>query len=176
MRAAIREEIESIDPLDDLEEAHRSEALAWVDSGAGLYRITKPDVPPKHLVSYFVLVDGEHILLVDHRLAQLWLPTGGHVEPDEHPRAAVLRELREELDIAPANDITHPKFITCTTTVGLTAGHTDVSLWYVVACSRRDPLKHDTAEFADVRWFHINEVPLSRADPHLGRFLRKLSS
>jgi 8-oxo-dGTP pyrophosphatase MutT (NUDIX family) len=176
MRAAIRLEIESIHPLDDLEEAHRSEALAWVDSGASLFRIAKPDVPPKHLVSYFVLVDGEYVLLVDHRQDQLWLPTGGHVEPDEHPRAAVLRELREELEIDPENEVAYPMFITCTTTVGLTARHTDVSLWYVVACSRHKPLKHDSTEFADLRWFHFSEVPLSRADPHLDRFLRKLST
>jgi 8-oxo-dGTP diphosphatase len=176
MRAAIRQEIASINPLDELEETHRLEALAWVDSGASLFRIAKPDVPPKHLVSYFVLVDGEHILLVDHRLAQLWLPTGGHVEADEHPRAAVLRELREELEIAPDRDVACPTFITCTTTVGLTAGHTDVSLWYVVAYSRHKPLKHDTTEFADLRWFHFSEVPLSRADPHLGRFLLKVKT
>ena len=176
MRAAIRQEIESINPLDDLERAHQSEALAWVDSGASLFRIARPDVPPKHLVSYFVLVDGEHILLVDHLRAQLWLPTGGHVEPDEHPRAAVLRELREELEIVPESDIAHPKFITCTTTVGLTAGHTDVSLWYVIAYPRHKSLKHDTTEFADLRWFHFSEVPASRVDPHLGRFMLKLST
>ena len=43
----------------------------------------KPDVPPKHLVSYFALVDERRgkLLLVDHKLAGLWLPSGGHVEP-----------------------------------------------------------------------------------------------
>ncbi|MET0657182.1 MAG: NUDIX hydrolase, partial [Steroidobacteraceae bacterium] len=106
--------------------------------------------------------------------AQLWLPTGGHVERDEHPRDAVLREMREELGIVPQRRISSPAFITCTTTVGLTAGHTDVSLWYVVPAARSEPLNYDTAEFADVRWFHFSEVPTTRADPHLERFLRKL--
>jgi hypothetical protein len=27
--------------------------------------------PPKHLVSYFAVVDGQHLLLVDHKNAQL---------------------------------------------------------------------------------------------------------
>jgi 8-oxo-dGTP pyrophosphatase MutT (NUDIX family) len=52
-----------------------------------------------HLVSHFVLADGQHALLVDHLNAQRWLPPGGHIEPSEHPRATVVRELREELGL-----------------------------------------------------------------------------
>jgi 8-oxo-dGTP pyrophosphatase MutT (NUDIX family) len=99
MRSAIREEIVSIRPFDALEYAHREDALAWIDSGVELCRTQKPATPPKHLVSYFVLVDQEHVLLVDHKNARLWLPTGGHVEAGEHPRSTVVRELREELGL-----------------------------------------------------------------------------
>jgi 8-oxo-dGTP diphosphatase len=174
MRSAIRNEVAAIRPLDALEASHRDDALAWIDSGAELCRLAKPATPPKHLVSYFAVVAEEHILLVDHRLAQLWLPTGGHVEPGEHPRDAVRRELREELGIAPEREIAGPLMITCTTTVGETAGHTDVSLWYVIEASRRQELQHDITEFAEVRWFPWDRVPAHRADPHLPRFLRKL--
>ena len=174
MRETIRGEVLAIRPLDSLEKAHQEDALKWIDSGAELCRLAKPATPPKHLVAYFAVVADEHILLVDHRLAQLWLPTGGHVEPREHPRATVLRELHEELGLAPATEIGAPLMITCTTTVGLTAGHTDVSLWYVVK-ARRDPsMQYDTREFADARWFRWDEVPLSRSDPHMERFLNKL--
>jgi 8-oxo-dGTP diphosphatase len=176
MRAAVRTEVELIQPLDALEATHQADALDWIDSGAELFRIAKPDVPPKHLVSYFAVVDAEHILLVDHRQARLWLPTGGHVEPGEHPRDAVRRELAEELGIRAQGEIGPPRMITCTTTVGLTAGHTDVSLWYIVRSSRQAKLQHDAHEFADVRWFHRSEVPLSRSDPHMSRFLQKLQS
>ena len=175
MRSAIRSEVAAIRPLDALEASHQSDALQWIDSGAELCRLSKPATPPKHLVSYFAVVADDHILLVDHRAAQLWLPTGGHVEPGEHPREAVLRELREELGIEPQGEIGEPLMITCTTTVGLTAGHTDVSLWYVVKASREQQLRCDEEEFAEVRWFHRNEVPLSRSDPHMKRFLCKLS-
>jgi 8-oxo-dGTP pyrophosphatase MutT (NUDIX family) len=132
MRALIRSELESISPMDALELRHRSEALDWVDSGAPLFRTAKPATPPQHLVSYFVVVDGESILLVDHKNAQLWLPPGGHVEEGEHPRDTVAREVREELGFAPVHEIAAPLMVTCTTTVGLTSGHTDVSLWYLV--------------------------------------------
>jgi 8-oxo-dGTP diphosphatase len=175
MRDAIRREIASIQPLDALEASHQSEALAWIDSGVELCRLSKPATPPKHLVSYFAVIDDEYILLVDHRLAQLWLPTGGHVEPGEHPRDAVLRELREELGTAPSAALGAPLMITCTDTVGITAGHTDVSLWYVVPHSRITTFRWDTSEFSEIRWFHHSEVPLERTDPHMGRFLRKLN-
>ena len=174
LRAAIRAEIEAIRPLDAVEAAHRSEALAWVDSGAELCRLAKPATPPRHLVSYFVLVDGPHLLLVDHRNALRWLPTGGHVEPGEHPRDTVLRELQEELGIAAENDVASPLFITCTETVGHTAGHWDVSLWYVLNASSTQPLRHDDSEFAGVHWFHRDALPLDRTDPHLARFAAKL--
>lgn len=176
MRASIRAELSTIDPLDALERQHLAEALAWVDSGAELCRVARPATPPIHLVSYFAVVDAEHVLLVDHRNAQLWLPTGGHVEPDEHPRETVVRELEEELGLVPVQPVPPPLLVTRTTTVGLTAGHTDVSLWYVVHASRAQPLSFDEEEFAAVRWFGFDEVPLERSDPHLGRFLAKLRS
>jgi 8-oxo-dGTP diphosphatase len=142
---------------------------------AEIFRVAKPALPPKHLVSYFVLVDGEHVLLVDHKNARLWLPTGGHVEPGEHPQTAVQREMREELGLESAQAIGPPLMITCTGTVGLTAGHTDVSLWYVLQGDRQRPLSFDAEEFNAARWFPFAEVPLARSDPHMKRFLRKLA-
>jgi 8-oxo-dGTP diphosphatase len=176
MRTAIREELTAIEPLDATEREHLADALAWVDSGAELFRIEKPATPPKHLVAYFAVVDADHILLVDHKKAQLWLPAGGHVEPGEHPRTTVLRELQEELGFTAAHDIDAPLMITCTVTVGLTAGHTDVSLWYVVRTDRTQPIQFDADEFNGIRWFPFSAVPLSRCEPHLSRFIQKLTS
>jgi 8-oxo-dGTP pyrophosphatase MutT (NUDIX family) len=176
MRAAIRNELESITTLDSLERQHLDQALAWVDSGAPLCRTAKPATPPRHLVAYFAVVDGETILLVDHKNARLWLPPGGHVEEGEHPRETVVREAREELGFAPAHEISAPLMVTCATTVGLTAGHTDVSLWYVVNATRSQDISYDVQEFGGIRWFEFSEAPLDRSDPHLERFIRKLRS
>jgi 8-oxo-dGTP pyrophosphatase MutT (NUDIX family) len=174
MRSAVREEVASIDPFDRLERAHCEDALAWIDSGAELCRVQKPATPPKHLVSYFALVDHDHVLLVDHKNAQLWLPSGGHVEPGEHPRATVARELREELGLELPDAPGAPLMLTSTETVGATAGHTDVSLWYVIDADRGLPLTVDAQEFHSVRWFHFSEEQVSRSDPLLARFLAKL--
>ena len=71
MRREVRAEVTAIEPLDELEREHISNVLAWIDSDAELCRIERPATPAKHLVSYFVLVDGEHVLLIDHKNAQL---------------------------------------------------------------------------------------------------------
>src|SRR5215208_3384999 len=46
-------------------------------------------------VAIFVVCDGK-VLLIHHRKLNRWLPLGGHVELDEDPEQAALREAREE--------------------------------------------------------------------------------
>ena len=174
MRAEIRQEIELIHPLDATEQASKLDTLAWIDSGAELCRLQKPATPPKHLISYFALVDGDYILLVDHINAELWLPTGGHVDPGEHPRTTVLREAQEELAIDAKFLHQAPLLLTVTETVGKTAGHTDVSIWYALQGDRTAKLTFDASEFTRICWFHKDNVPLEHTDPHMGRFLAKL--
>ena len=176
MNLRVKSELLSIQPLDELEALHLSDALAWIESGAPIFRVAKPAKPPKHLVSYFAVVDEGNILLVDHKNAKLWLPTGGHVELGEDPRVTVVRELQEELGLVISPEsVGAPLMVTVTQTVGLTAGHTDVSLWYVVRGDRSSEVSFDREEFNEVRWFTFGEVPLGRCDPHLPRFLSKMT-
>ncbi|MGD1089613.1 MAG: NUDIX domain-containing protein [Verrucomicrobiota bacterium] len=46
-------------------------------------------------VAIFIVHEGK-ILLVHHRKLDKWLPLGGHVELDEDPEQAALREAKEE--------------------------------------------------------------------------------
>lgn len=175
--------VQAISPYDSLEQEHIDDIAAWIKSGAPLYRVQKPDVPPKHLVSYFVVVDPKHnsILLADHIKAQLWLPSGGHVEKGEDPKQTVVREAKEELsmDAVFLKGLITPFFATVTQTVGLTAGHTDVSLWYVLKGSIHDRIQFDRGEFTDIEWFTFDEILESSPvifDPHLPRFVKKLQA
>ena len=174
MRASIRSLVESIDPFDEVEEKTKCSVLSWIDSGAELCRLKKPDTPPRHLVSYFVVVDQDHILLVDHINAQLWLPTGGHVEPGEDPTFTVRREAKEELSIDAEFLRSGSLFLTETRTLGRTSGHTDVSLWFILHGDRSHVYAFDRSEFNDIQWFDRQSVPLGKSDPHMARFLHKL--
>ncbi len=172
MRNRVKQEVTSIQACDELESDTITEVLKWIDSDAELCRIEKPSTPNKHLVSYFVMIDGDHLLLVDHINAEKWLPTGGHVEPGEHPRDTVIREAYEELKIQTLFLQEQPVLISITETVGKTAGHTDVSLWYVISGNRTIPLEIDKTEFHQCHWFHKNRLP-TNTDPHLSRFVSK---
>ena len=176
LRASLAHLVRSITAFDELEAAHLRHTLAWIESGAPLFRTQKPAIPPQHLVAYFVLFDPiqQKILLVDHKNAGLWLPSGGHVEPDEPLRTTVMRELREELALDAHFYQDDPLFLTVTETVGNGTRHTDVSLWYVLHGDAHVLPLYDTAEFHRVAWFPVAELPYPRTDPHLARFVAKL--
>lgn len=174
--AKISEIIASIAPIDVLEKRHIQDSLAWIQSGAPIFRIAKPYIPDKHLVVYFVLFDPAalKVLLVEHKNAGLWLPPGGHVEVDEDPIDTVKRECLEELGVHANFLYPTPIFLTSTLTVGLTAGHTDVSLWYVLKGCHTDNYCFDDAEFYKVQWFNLTDIPYTQTDPHMRRFIDKL--
>lgn len=181
IRQSILREVEAIDVFDEAESTYQAEITAWIRSGAPLFRIKQPDVPPKHLVAYFVLVDAEHksILLGDHIKAQLWLPNGGHVEINEHPRDTVRRECPEEVNRPAVFLRGRDRAFFCTTmeTVGLTPGHKDMSLWYVLSGDVHDKLVFDRGEFTDMSWFTFDEILESHPaifNPDMQRFVRKL--
>ncbi|MBX9620844.1 MAG: NUDIX hydrolase [Alphaproteobacteria bacterium] len=168
--------ISTIIPFDDLESQQILETLTWIRSGAQIFRLQKPDIPPKHLVSYFILFDenAQKILLVDHKKSQLWLPAGGHVESGEYPQDTVSRECLEELGICADFWCRSPFFLTSTVTVGLTPGHTDVSLWYILKGNEDASYSFDRGEFNAIKWFGWDEVPFKKSDPHMERFIQKL--
>lgn len=175
--------VATLNPTDPIGREHRSKALAWLATTADIFRRAKPATPSPHLVSYFLLVDrsAERVLLCDHRAAGLWLPTGGHVEPGEHPWHTVLREAMEELRLhAVADPVTGPApfFLTVTQTRDRPERrHTDVSLWFALRAGVEQPLEPDPQEFAGIRWWspaEISQADPQDFDPHLGRALQAL--
>ncbi|GAA5178958.1 NUDIX hydrolase [Rugosimonospora acidiphila] len=176
----MRDIIRGLVPGDSLEAEHQSDTLRWLRSTDDVFRRVKPATPPRHLVAYIVPVDPTDgsVLLVDHINAGLWLPPGGHVEPDEHPARTARREAREELgiDADRGRFDERPTFLTVTRTVGLDHGHTDVSVWFLVHCRRGMPLELDRNEFREARWWSPSELEAGdpgQFDPHFARFLSK---
>jgi 8-oxo-dGTP pyrophosphatase MutT (NUDIX family) len=179
--AAVHGLVSAIKPADDLEAQHRESTLAWLSATDDVFRRVKPAVPDRHLVSYVLPMDPSDgaLLLVAHRNAGLWLPPGGHVEPDEHPALTAGRELAEELGVPGDAVAAEPAFLASNVTVGIDAGHTDIGLWFVAEVGRDTRLTPDEGEFADVRWWTRAELAAAdpaEFDPHLGRFLDKIGN
>ncbi len=53
----------------------------------------------RHFTATGFVVREDRTLLHWHKRLQQWMPPGGHIEPDEDPVQAVLREIREETGV-----------------------------------------------------------------------------
>lgn len=175
MRQTIALMIERVVPLDSREQEHQNAILKWIHSGEEIFRIKRPDVPRQHLSTYAVLVDfdREQVLLTEHKKSGLWLPAGGHVDYAENPKDTAIRELAEEFSIKGTPLTEYPFFIAITPTVGPTAGHVDVGLWFVFSQSSSIRIHYDPREFGSIRWFPWSDLPPS-VDKDMGRFMQKL--
>jgi 8-oxo-dGTP pyrophosphatase MutT (NUDIX family) len=111
-------------------------------------------------VVVFVVRDGK-ILLVHHRGLDKWLPLGGHIELDEDPEVAALREAREEsgLDVEllgerpPTNEpgtraLIAPRFMDIHR---ITDTHRHIGMMYW-ARARQGSVTLAGAEHHDIRW------------------------
>ena len=64
----------------------------------------------RHFTATGFVVDGSRTLLHWHKRLQQWMPPGGHIEPDEDPVQALLREVREETGVEAEVIPTAPDF------------------------------------------------------------------
>jgi len=178
MREEIYALVQNIKPLDQQEQDDIDFASKWIKSGAELFRTQSPATPPVHLVSYFVVIDdaAEKVLLVDHIKAQLWLPSGGHVDPNEHPKQAAAREAMEELFIEADFIQDNPVLMNVAVTQNTNTPHTDVSFWYAIKADSTQNLKYDEREFNGIKWFPIDNIPTQRIGSDIGRFIEKYKS
>lgn len=129
----------------------------------------------RHLTATGFVVFGDSVLLHWHRKNRLWLPFGGHIEPNEDPVQTVLREIEEEcglrtelLSSPPAYGILNlpvvapPQLILLEPTTDGMTEHEHIDLIYFCR-----PLQGTaglrTAEDPTIRW--VSEMELERNEP-----------
>ena len=62
----------------------------------------------RHFTATGFIIHNDHVLLHWHKKVKEWLPPGGHIEPNEDPMQAVIREIYEEPNLNVTVVPTHP--------------------------------------------------------------------
>lgn len=119
-------------------------------------------------VSIYIVHENK-VLLHKHKLLNIWLPPGGHIELDEDPNEAAIREAKEEsgLDVQlvgkgrtydsayDARDLIPPRFLN-RHFFDATHTHEHVDLCFF-ARSQSSKVRHEV-EGMDIRWFSKDEL------------------
>jgi 8-oxo-dGTP pyrophosphatase MutT (NUDIX family) len=124
-------------------------------------------------VAIFVVHEGK-VLLIHHRNLDRWLPLGGHIELDEDPETAALREAKEEsgLDVEllgerpPTTEpgtraLIAPRFLDIHR---ITSTHEHIGMIYW-ARPKSGSLTLSASEHHDIRW--CSSADLDRLQPQM---------
>jgi 8-oxo-dGTP diphosphatase len=117
--------------------------------------VDHPQAPPSLLVAAAVIVERAEVLLTQRKrgthLAGSWEFPGGKVEPGEDPRAALRRELREEVGI----DVVVGEILEAT--FHAYADQTVLLLFFEAVRQPSSPEPH-ALDVADVRWAGLDQL------------------
>ena len=123
------------------------------------------------------IVDKGRVLVVHHRQLDRWLPIGGHIELNEDPEAAALREAKEEsglevellgerppIEEAGTRPLIAPRFLDIHR---INPAHEHIGLIYW-ARPRQGTVKLAPTEHHEIRWCSASDLdtlqpPMSRA-------------
>lgn len=134
----------------------------------------------RHFVATCYVVEGDATLLHEHEKLDMWLPPGGHIDRDELPHEAALRETYEETGLRPeliaetgpyetdqVQSLPRPMALLLEDIDRLDdrVAHQHIDFVYAGTVERReiDPAGHDEAAPERWEWFDAGELE-ARAD------------
>lgn len=113
------------------------------------------------------IVFGSRILLHKHKKLGIWIPVGGHIDRDELPEDAAVREAREEsgleiklfhpdteLGVSDVRELARPFHILLE---DIEPGHQHIDMIFY-ATSGTDKLAPEDGETGDLKWFTREEL------------------
>lgn len=120
----------------------------------------------RHFCAATFIIDPatKKILLVKHKIFGKWVQPGGHIEENETPEEAALREAYEETGLhitllgerfPREDDFIRPLAIQKNRR---SDGALNIDIMYVAVPNKMDELKYDPNESTDIGWFSRNEL------------------
>lgn len=162
-------------PEDGLEAEHRNRMVDLLSYAADPF--ARGHFVPGHFTASCYIVDGEgRLLLHHHRRLNRWLQMGGHVDGDELPEVAALREAREEsgledLELLDLFDLDiHP--------IPAAKGepdHDHFDVRYVARTQTPDAIALDRAESNDLAWVTLARAAELMPGPESQRAIGKIA-
>lgn len=140
------------------------------------------DLTRDFTVATFVVRDRQ-VLLLWHRKLQMWLPPGGHIEPNELPDEAAVREVWEETGVACALvgergvDIENPLQLVRPVGIQLEdirADHQHIDLIYFARPVDPDRTRAaSNPESERAGWYDLDELPSLGVSDEVQRWCRR---
>jgi 8-oxo-dGTP pyrophosphatase MutT (NUDIX family) len=150
---------------------------AFMDLKNGSMVHTKGEGNPRHYCSFFLPYDQSagQIYLGHHIKADDWIPPGGHIEPDETPSDAAVREIKEELGLTITKKQLEPFALSVKIINKPDRGcmaHYDV--WHLVRV-KVQPIDYLKSEYHDAGWFKVADgVKKITKNPDFAAIVAKL--
>ncbi|OGI25131.1 MAG: hypothetical protein A3J76_02875 [Candidatus Moranbacteria bacterium RBG_13_45_13] len=137
----------------------------------------------RHFTVTTTIVHKNKVLLHFHKSLKKWLPVGGHIDRDELPEEAALREAKEEsgleiklynpdekVKLKNSRQLLRPSLITLH---NINAFHQHIDFAYF-ATVKTTKLKPESGETKNLRWFSIGEI--KRLNMHEDARIRALKA
>ena len=167
-------QLRTYEPYDAAEEEHRRAMVALLSNTRDPF--SRAHFVPGHFTaSCFIVDERGRLLLHHHRRLDRWLQMGGHVEQDEVPHVAALREGAEESGLA---DLTLGDIFDLDIHA-IPAGrgepdHHHFDIRYVARTATPESVQRDASESNELAWVSLERAAeLMRGDESL-RVLRKI--
>lgn len=167
-------QLTTYEPFDALEDGHRQQMVKLLTDAPEPF--SRAHFAPGHFTASCYIVDGQgRLLLHHHRRLDRWLQMGGHVDGDELPVAAALREGREESGLPDL--VALPMFDL--DIHGIPAGkgepdHHHFDVRFVARTARPEAIAIDPAESNELAWVTLERAAELMPGPESQRAIRKI--
>jgi 8-oxo-dGTP pyrophosphatase MutT (NUDIX family) len=161
---------------DAAEDGHREAMMRLLERGEDAF--SRGHFEPGHFTASCYIVDGEgRLLLHHHRRLNRWLQMGGHVEAQESPDLAALREGSEESGLRDLVNAGRGIFDLDIHPIPAAKGepdHQHFDIRYLARTASPDAVIVDRVESNDLAWVSLGRAAELMPGPESARVLRKI--